>query len=130
MRTWMDWASVLVAEVAQDWRREGRSPLALPIEVFGFDTQGRFFAEPTLTLNISDTGCSFKLTRESEPNAVVAIKLLANGSQPPPDRGLLFQVVWVRREDGGWVYGAAQLQKETPWGDLHPDGPGQSSVAQ
>lgn len=126
----MDWAALLVAEVGQDRRGEGRRPLDLPIEVFGFDSQGRFFAEPTVTLNISDTGCRFKINRECEPNAVVAIKLLANSSQPSTEGALLYQIVWARQEGNGWVYGAAQLQKGTPWGAVFPEGSAQSSAVQ
>jgi hypothetical protein len=55
-------------------RREARYPLQLPIEVSGFDSHGRFFAECTDTCDVSDHGCRFALRQEVRKDAVVAIR--------------------------------------------------------
>lgn len=42
-----------------DSRREPRISAAIPIEVTGFDANGKFFVELTETFDVSESGCGF-----------------------------------------------------------------------
>jgi hypothetical protein len=106
----------LSTEASHDRRKERRIPLAFPIEVSGFDTEGRFFKERSGTIDISENGCRFQLKAQVEPTSVVALKVLhRNGSGSSHDRPLLFRVARVIREDGGWTLGVVKLQAESIW---------------
>ncbi len=117
MKNAIDWEE-LSLEASQDRRRERRIPLAFPVEVSGFDQNGRYFSEQTMTADISESGCRFHLKIQVHCGAVVALKVVSRGnSKALPDRPLLFQVARVKQEgDGdGWVVGAVKLQPESLW---------------
>ncbi len=106
----------LSEEASKDRRRERRIHLAFPIEVSGFDINGRYFAERTATSDVSQSGCRFPLQTEVGRGTVVAIKLVSREpGSAQPGRPLLFQVVWVARGEKGWTLGASNLQRENLW---------------
>ena len=106
----------LSEEASKDRRRERRIHLAFPIEVSGFDINGRYFAERTATSDVSQGGCRFPLQTEVGRGTVVAIKLVSRESgAAQPGRPLLFQVAWVAQEEEGWTLGASNLQRENLW---------------
>ena len=115
MRTETDWEE-LSQEAQKDRRKGKRVPLAFPIEVSGFDSTGRLFAECTATSNISESGCRFQVKTQLERGDVVAIKLLSRRNDlAPASKPLLFQIVLVAREAEGWTAGALQLESENLW---------------
>lgn len=103
-------------EANRDRRKETRIVLAIPIEVTGFDMEGRFFSDATKTADISERGCSFWLKRRVERGGIVAIKVKVKGRKHPADqRPFLYQVARTTASDAGWVTGAAKLQAESIW---------------
>jgi hypothetical protein len=115
MNNAIDWEE-LSLEASQDRRRERRIPLAFPVEVSGFDQNGRYFSEQTMTTDISESGCRFYLKIRVDRGAMVALKVVSRGgSKALPDRPLLFQVARVTQEGDGWVVGAVKLQPESLW---------------
>jgi hypothetical protein len=99
-----------------DRRREDRVPLALTIEVCGFDRSLRFFTERTETFNISDSGCQFRLRMEVAQEAVVAIRVIRqNGDEDMSSKSALFRVVRVRQETRAILIGAQKLQPHNLW---------------
>ncbi|HEV2490728.1 MAG TPA: PilZ domain-containing protein [Candidatus Acidoferrales bacterium] len=93
-----------------------RRAIMIPIEVTGFAKDGKFFAEKTLTTNISESGCSFRLERDLERGGIVSITVLAraqchrSGNDP-----LLYQVAHTTQDARGRVIGTAKLQEESVW---------------
>lgn len=106
----------LSTEASHDRRKERRIPLAFPIEVSGFDANGKFFTERSVTMDISENGCKFQLKSRIERSSVVALKVLhRDDSGSLPERPLLFRVARVIRENDGWTLGAVKLQPESIW---------------
>lgn len=99
-----------------DRRREQRLSLRFPVEVSGFDREGKFFTERTTTEDISEHGCRFCLKVELEPNAVVALKLInPPGPLSNTERIVLYQTARVEKTEEGLIVGAAKLQSENMW---------------
>jgi hypothetical protein len=115
MKLLSDWQA-LSLEVREDRRQGKRVPLALPIEVSGFDRTARLFFERTMTLDVSEAGCRFQLKTPLERGDMVAIRLLS-GQKDEPSAGkpVLFQIMWSIREPEGWTVGALRLQPENIW---------------
>ena len=116
-----DWEQ-LSQEVRSDRRNNKRVWLACPVEVSGFDMNRRLFCERTVTQDISYTGCRFLLKTQMARGNVVAIRLLGRGhEEAPPGHPILFNVIWVAREEDGWVVGALMFQPEKFWHVEFPD---------
>ena len=110
-----DWEE-LSQEVQRGRRKHKRVAMTFPVEVSGFDPNGRLFCERTVTQDISATGCRILLKTQIGRGEVVAIRLLSRGREgASPSRPLLFQVIWVAREGEGWIAGALMLQQEKFW---------------
>ena len=102
-------------------RREKRLPLSLPIEVSGFDCQGRFFKERTVTTDVSPTGCSFHLAAEADRTIELAVKLIGrNSAEQVPDHPLLFDIVRMDATPDGWFMAARKVQSEDLWYTTFP----------
>lgn len=103
-------------------RREMRRSIRIPIEVTGFAEDGKFFAERTVTTDVSESGCSFRLKRDLERGGIVSIKVLApaqckrSGNEP-----LLYQVAHATLDARGRVIGTAKLQEESVWSIAVPE---------
>ncbi len=122
MENLTEWAE-LTKLVMEDRRKGKRVPLAFPIEVSGFDRNGRHFSETTKTFDISEAGCRFHIKERLEPGDVVAIKLITRGNGlAPASKALLFQIAWVKPETDGWAAGALKLQPENIWHMSFPPG--------
>jgi hypothetical protein len=103
-------------------RREPRIHLNVPIEVSGFDSCERFFTERTSTLDVSDSGCKFRLSSQVKKDSVVAIRVLRGLHGPEPDsRTVLFRIAWVERVEHHWIAGAEKLQPVQLWPSGDPD---------
>ena len=103
-------------DTKNDRRREARQIINVPIEVTGFGADGKFFAEVTVTTNISERGCSFQLKQRLERGGIVAIKLTGEGSPTAPKEHLfLYQVVHATSDERGWAIGTAKLQEASVW---------------
>ncbi|MGH9863797.1 MAG: PilZ domain-containing protein [Candidatus Acidiferrales bacterium] len=100
----------------QDRRRESRLPLSIPIEVTGFGADARFFQELTTTIDISESGCSFRLQHEVPRGGIVAIKvMLREYAKENFARPFLYQVARAVEDTNCWIAGAAKLQPESIW---------------
>jgi PilZ domain len=129
MKAETDWEE-LSAEASRDRRREKRIPLVFPIEVSGFDKNGRFFSERTVTADVSESGCRFQLKTEVERGAVLAIRLASQHARRQlPERPLLFKVARVAEEKSCWTLGASKLQPESLWCIAFPPQKQQAPVA-
>jgi hypothetical protein len=115
MKLLTDWQA-LSLEVGEDRRQGKRAPLALPIEVSGFDRTARLFLERTMILDVSAAGCRFQLKTPLERGDVVAISLLS-GQEDELSAGkpVLFRIMWSIREAEGWTVSALRLQPENIW---------------
>ena len=103
-------------------KRESRRALSHTIEVCGFDRNGRFFSERTLTTNISDSGCQFELHTEVERQSALAIRVIhRRHGQEIDSRPVLFEVARMEPQPGGWTMGASLLQPIGPWWVEMPD---------
>lgn len=108
------------AEVSPESKRERRHQTRLevkyPIEVSGFNRRGRYFTERTLTLDVSDGGCKFRLSNELEKGSVVAIRIIIRRNGREIDtRPVLFQVNWFQGLPKGWTLGVSKLQAGASW---------------
>jgi len=107
-------------------RRERRYPFLIPIEVSGIDRGGQPFCENTLTSDVSARGCRFLLQKELEKDAIVAIRVLRTLSgQPGDSRLVMFQIIYIRQDPGGWTMGAWTLQPDVAWCSDIPRDPDQ-----
>lgn len=115
METTVNWAELGI-EANRDRRREARIPLAIAIEVTGFDAQGKFFSDATKTVDVSERGCSFRLKQRVDRGGIVAIKVaVKNRKQESEQRPFLYQVARATADGDGWIMGAAKLQPESVW---------------
>ncbi|HKF51305.1 MAG TPA: PilZ domain-containing protein [Candidatus Acidoferrales bacterium] len=115
METAVNWEELGI-EANRDRRRESRIPLAIPIEVTGFDAQGKFFSDATKTVDVSERGCSFRLKQRVERGGIVAIKVVVkNRKQESEQRPFLYQVARATADGDDWIIGAAKLQPESVW---------------
>jgi len=110
-----DWQQ-LGTVTTDDRRREDRVPLALTIEVCGFDCSLHFFTERTETFNVSDSGCQFRLRMEVAQETVVAIRVIhQSGSEELSSKSALFRIVRVLQESQAILVGAQKLQPHSLW---------------
>lgn len=121
MESAVNWEELGI-EANRDRRKETRIVLAIPIEVTGFDINGKFFSDATKTVDISERGCSFQIKRRVERGGIVAIKVIAKGSKHSTEqRPFLYQVARSTASGDGWVTGAAKLQAESVWFVAFPE---------
>ncbi len=91
-------------------RREPRSPAELTFAVCGLTSSGRFFIELCSTVNISRSGCCLRLRTRPQTDSALALRAVPGGTCFPEGTSqLLFQLAWLRPEDGGWLIGASAL---------------------
>lgn len=114
METTVNWEELGI-EANKDRRRESRIPLAIAIEVTGFDAGGKFFSDATKTVDVSERGCSFWLKRRVERGGIVAIKVMVRSHKQSEQRPFLYQVARATAHGEGWITGAAKLQPESVW---------------
>ena len=104
------------AEARRDRRREPRLKLPYPIEVYGFDRQGQYFMERTVTLNVSSCGCLLELKHQPEKQGVLAIRRVGrDGARLEGHLPVLFQVCWMHRSGRQWYVGVRKLQSCDIW---------------
>ena len=78
-------------------RREFREARMVPVEVTGFDVRGRYFTETTATLDVSESGCRFRLNTEVERHSAVSLRVTGRSSGVVvPDPPVVFRVVWTK----------------------------------
>ncbi len=116
MRSQVNWEELGI-EANQDRRHESRLPLSIPIQVTGFGTDARFFSELTTTVDISESGCSFRLRGEVSRGSIVAIKVMLreHTKEDSVQRPFLYQIARAVADTNSWVAGAAKLQPESIW---------------
>jgi hypothetical protein len=91
-------------------RREPRSSAVLTFAVCGLTSSGRFFVELCSTINISRSGCCLRLRTRPQADSALALRAVAGGTSLPAGTSqLLFQVSWMRPDEGGWLIGAFAL---------------------
>lgn len=97
-------------------RSEPRFPLLIQIEVSGIDSKGQPFCENTLTSDVSERGCRFRLPMELKRDSIVAIWVVRTLSGRPADsKEVMFQIMFTRQEQGAWTTGAWTLQPDVTW---------------
>lgn len=95
------------------------------VEVSGFDVRGRYFTEHTVTLDVSEAGCRFRLDAELETHSAIAVRVTRRGNGfLLPDPPVLFRVVWTRPTQPGWMVAGAKLQPVNLWTVGFPAEPG------
>lgn len=110
-----DWQQ-LGTVTTDDRRHEERVPLALTIEVCGFDCSLRFFTERTETCDVSDSGCQFRLRTEVAEETVVAIRVIhQSGGDELNSKSALFRIIRIRLEAPAISIGAQKLQPHSLW---------------
>lgn len=88
-------------------RREPRSSAELTFAVCGLSASGRFFVELCSTVNISRSGCCLRLRTRPQTHSALALRSVPGGtSLPEGTPQLLFQLVWLRPDNDGWLIGA------------------------
>ncbi|PYU27465.1 MAG: hypothetical protein DMG32_06830 [Acidobacteria bacterium] len=98
------------AEPIRSTRRELRAPTELTFAVYGLAFSGRFFVELCSTVNISRSGCCLRLRTRPQTDSALVLRAVPGGSSLPAGTSqLLFQLVWLRPDDGGWLIGAFAL---------------------
>jgi len=107
----------LTAEAQRDRRREPRLKLPFPVEVYGFDAQGHYFTERTVTLNVSSGGCMLELKHQPEEGGVLAIRRVArDGARSAEHKPVLFMVCWSHKVTRRSIVGVSKLQSGDMWG--------------
>ena len=102
-------------EANRERRREAPIPLAIPVEITGFDTEGRFFSDPTKTVDISERGCSFRLRLRVDQ---------------PEQKPFLYQIARATADGDSWIVGAAKLRPESVWFVAFPHGENKAEARQ
>ena len=106
----------LSEEANADRRREKRINLTFSIELFGFNSANHYFTERSVTINVSKSGCQFRLKNQLNEKTVVAIRVAPpEGSQALPQKPVLFLISWVKQAGDKWAVGATTLQPENIW---------------
>lgn len=106
-------------------RREVREARNVPIEVTGFDVRGRYFAETTLTLDVSESECRFGLNADLETHSAISVRVIRRTSGfVVPDPPVVFRVVWTKYMQPGWIVAGAKLQPAHLWAAGFPAEPG------
>jgi len=95
-------------------RRDPRDEASIFIVVSGFDAAGHFFTEHTITANVSDNGCCFRLNHELSFDALIAIQTAAERNDTG-QRPALYQVAWMERLAKGALVGVARLHGDSAW---------------
>jgi PilZ domain-containing protein len=91
-------------------RREQRSSAQLTFAACGLAASGRFFVELCSTINISRSGCCLRLRTRPQTDSALALRAVPGGTSLPEGTSqLLFQLAWVRPDEGGWLIGAFAL---------------------
>jgi hypothetical protein len=90
-------------------RREQRSDVHLAVTVYAFAATGKLFVEHCSTRNVSHSGCCLHLQTRPQADSALALRLLRWGISAKGASQLLFQVVWVREDEDGWLVGASSL---------------------
>lgn len=116
----VSWEELGIADY-HDRRMESRVAVSIRIEVTGFDFEGKFFSETTRTIDISKTGCGFRLKRRLLRGGILAIKILDKDAHPAGPNPFFYQVARSTPEAGRWITGAAKLQSESLWSALFPE---------
>jgi hypothetical protein len=120
----------LSEEASRDRRRERRINLAFPIELFGFDSANHYFTERSVTVNVSKSGCQFRLRTRVNERTVVAIRVTPpEGVKVIPPKPALFLISWVKRAGDKWAVGASTLQPENIWPIDVPEKPARPDAA-
>lgn len=115
----------LSEQANSDRRRERRINRASPIELYGFNSAGHYFTERSVTVNVSRSGCQFRLKNQLNERPVLAIRVSPpEGTRALPQRPALFLVSWVKQAGERWAVGASILQPENIWPIALPDDPG------
>jgi len=106
-------------------RREFRQARSVPVEVTGFDVRGRYFMETTMTLDVSESGCRFRLNAELERHSAVSVRVIQRSSGfMVPDPPVVFRVVWTKYMQPDWIVAGAKLQPAHLWAVGFPAEPG------
>lgn len=109
--------SEISQQAQRDRRREPRLKLPYPIEVYGFDHQGQYFMERTVTLNVSPCGCMLELKHQPDAQGVLAIRRVGrDGARLDGQKPVLFDVCWIQRAGRQWYVGTSKLQSCDLWG--------------
>lgn len=91
-------------------RHEPRSSAQLTFAVCGLAASGRFFVELCSTINISRSGCCLRLRTRPQRDSALALRAVPGGTSLPEGISqLLFQLAWLRPDEGDWVIGAFAL---------------------
>lgn len=90
-------------------RREARSDVQLPLTVYGFATTGRLFVELCSTRNVSHSGCCIGLQTRPQADSALAVRPLRWGIASKSTPQFLFQIAWIRQDEGGWLVGLSSL---------------------
>jgi len=101
---------------SKERRREPRVEVSIEIEVSGIDPKGKPFQEVTRTIEVSEWGCSFRLSLPLEINALLALTL--TGNQPhclPAPAPVMFQVNYAKQDSSAWIIGVSKMQAERLW---------------
>ena len=98
------------ADLSANRRRERRSYVSFPIEVSGFNREGRFFTERTSASDFGERSCAFQIGSEVELNSIVAVRCFHWQNCGMFDsRPVLFRVTRVERGSEGWMVGAVKF---------------------
>jgi hypothetical protein len=93
-------------------RHEPRSSAELTFAVCGLSFNGRFFVELCSTVNISRSGCCLRLHTRPQTDSALVLRAVPGGTPLPEGISqLLFQLAWLRPDEGGWLIGAFALDK-------------------
>lgn len=101
-----------VVELILQRRCEERSPLVLPVQIYGVDAEGVPFLENAQTLDISSHGAKLGVHHQLRLHSLVGVSYY--------EKGGVFRVAWVRNASapsGLSEVGVQVLGKEScPWG--------------
>jgi hypothetical protein len=97
-------------------RREFREARCVPVEITGFDVRSRYFIETTMTLDVSESGCRFRLNAEVERNSAVSVRVIRRSNFfAVPDPPVVFRILWTKYMEPGWTVAGAKLQPVHLW---------------
>lgn len=97
-------------------RREKRIFLSFHVEVSGIGLDGIPYCDHAAASDVSDRGCQIQLKRAIKTGDVLTLRVVRqNGPTATQEAPFLYQIAWVRADDGFWAAGLEAMESGNPW---------------
>ena len=97
-------------------RRGKRIFLSFRVEVSGIGLDGIPYCDQAAASDVSDRGCQISLERAIKTGDMLTLRVVRQkGPAADQETPFLYQIVWVRPDNGFWAAGLAAMESGNPW---------------